>query len=79
MIRRMLVLATLAGLVAGLACKPSGTTTLDEAGKPVPKLYCKMNNQCWICPDDAAMKKCILNPTTSGCKQGGPTDCPESK
>jgi hypothetical protein len=77
MIRKILVLAIVASFAASLsaACKDT-TRPLDEAGKPIPKLFCKLNNQCWICPDDAAMTKCIINPTTSGCKQGGITDCP---
>jgi hypothetical protein len=38
-------------------------------------MICKMNGQCWICPDEEAMKKCIINPATSGCKQGAPGEC----
>ena len=74
MIRRMLVLGAILGIVA-LACKNTdGAAGADGAVKG-PKLICKMNNQCWICPDEAAMKKCIINPATSGCKQGSPGEC----
>ena len=71
----VLVLASLAALLA-LSCKSPGGTTIGEGGVVQPKLFCKMNNQCWICPDDAAMKKCIINPVSSGCKQGGVSECP---
>ena len=68
----------MAGLAAVLvlSCKNEEARAKDEAGAPIPKLYCKINNGCWICPDDAAMKKCILNPATSGCKQAGISECP---
>ena len=69
------VLATaLTCAVLALSCK-EGSGATDEAGKPLPKLVCKMNNQCWICPDDDAMKKCIINPATSGCKQSTTGEC----
>ena len=76
--RRILVTTTLAALtslvvLSPVACKGGGATDAD--GGHVPKMICKMNNQCWICPDEAAMKKCIINPVTSGCKQGSPGDC----
>jgi hypothetical protein len=79
MTRRILVTATLAALtslvvLSPLACKNPGATT-DADGGHAPKMICKMNNQCWICPDEEAMKKCIINPATSGCKQGAPGDC----
>ena len=79
MLRHFLVvvacLVTLSPL-SSLGCKNTGDGATGEGGAPKPKLYCKMNSQCWICPDDEAMKKCIINPGTSGCKLGGPTDCP---
>lgn len=78
MTRRILftVLAALTSLVvlSPLACKGSGGAS-DGDGGHLPKMICKMNNQCWICPDEAAMKKCILNPATSGCKQASPGEC----
>ena len=78
MIRRIFVIAGLAALLT-LACSKNdgaGATATGEGGAPVKKLYCKINNGCWICPDDNAMKKCILNPVTSGCKPAGISDCP---
>ncbi len=80
MTRRILATATLAALTAlfalsPLACKDQGGGATDGDGGHAPKLICKMNNQCWICPDDAAMKKCIINPATSGCKAGVPGEC----
>ena len=76
MLRKILVLTTTFLLLStlALACKGTGGTADGDGGK-APKLICKMNSQCWICPDDAAMKKCILNPVTSGCKQGSAGDC----
>jgi hypothetical protein len=70
-IRKILVLTSFAALtsVLALACKGSGDGATAGDGGKQPKLICKMNNQCWVCPDDAAMKKCIINPATSGCKQ----------
>ena len=81
MLRRIFALVGLAGFaclvtLSPLACKDAGGGATGEGGAPKPKLYCRMNNQCWICPYDEAMKKCIINPGTSGCKLGGPTDCP---
>lgn len=80
MTRRILVtaLAAFTSLVvlSPLGCKGSGSGAATDAdGGHVPKMICKMNNQCWICPDEAAMKKCILNPATSGCKPGLPGEC----
>ena len=76
MLRKILVLTTLCALtsILALACKDSGSATGPDGGPKQPKLICKMNNQCWVCPDEAAMTKCIINPVTSGCKLS-PTDC----
>ena len=81
MIRRVFLIASLVGFAGlagllGLSCKNAGDGATGEGGAPVAKLYCKMNNQCWICPNDEAMKKCLHNPVTSGCKLGGASDCP---
>jgi hypothetical protein len=83
MIRRILVITSLAAFASllALSCKESGGASAGDGGDSgtasghAPKLICKMNNQCWICPDDAAMKKCIINPATSGCKQSSDGDC----
>lgn len=81
MIRRIVVIACCACLTAAVAlvapaCKNEGAAKAGDGGGPAPKLYCKINGGCWICPDDAAMKKCIINPATSGCKAGSLSDCP---
>jgi hypothetical protein len=73
-IRKILVLTTFAAFTSLVACKGSGDGATAGDGGKQPKLLCKMNNQCWVCPDEAAMKKCILNPVTSGCKQSA-SDC----
>ncbi len=72
MVRKILVLSSiLLGVsLLTMSCKNSGGGTGADGG-PAVKLICKMNNQCWICPSEDAMKKCIINPVTSGCKQGG--------
>jgi len=56
-----------------VACKDNSQAGPD--GGPSVKLVCKMNNQCWICPTDDAMKKCIINPVSSGCKQASAGEC----
>lgn len=61
--------------LSSTACKDAGSGATDADGGKVIKHICKMNNQCWICPDEAAMKKCIINPVTSGCKQSTSGDC----
>lgn len=71
------VIAIAAALIAAAAlaaCKAEGDAAGPDGGKPI-KQICKMNNQCWICPDEAALKKCILNPATSGCKQATEGEC----
>lgn len=80
MLRRILSAAalTFAMMCLVLACKDqSGATGGDggEAGGQPKKLTCRMNNQCWICPDEAAIKKCIINPITSGCTKSDDGDC----
>lgn len=77
MIRKVLTLTSVLALTSllALACKGSGDGTTDADGGKNVKHLCKMNNQCWVCPDEAAQKKCILNPVTSGCKLSGPTEC----
>jgi hypothetical protein len=34
-----------------------------------------MDKQCFVCPDEAAIKRCIINPITSGCTKGDDSDC----
>jgi len=72
---RTFVVTMLAASVAlaTFACdKPSGTTA--DGGKVV-KRACKMQGKCYLCPDDAAMQKCIINPATSGCTLASDSDC----
>ncbi len=70
----MLTSILLSVSVLTIACKsPAGGGGADSG--PVKKFICKMNQQCWICPDDSAMKKCIINPATSGCTQSTSGDC----
>ena len=80
MMRRLLVVMPLAALtllavISPVSCKEPAAGAIGGDGGKAVKLICKMNNQCWICPDDAAMSKCVINPATSGCKQASDGDC----
>jgi hypothetical protein len=77
MVRRIVALAALAALTALLllSCKDEGPGGAGADGGKAPKLICKVNDQCLICPDDASLKKCIINPTTSGCKIATSGEC----
>lgn len=58
------VVAVLAlGLVA-VSCKKSG-----------PELTCKVNNVCFVCPDEAAQAKCVRDPSVARCKYAEMTHC----
>ncbi len=75
MVKAVRSLAVVSGvLLVLMSCKNSGGGGPD--GGPSVKLVCKMNQQCWICPTQDAVKKCIINPVTSGCKQAAAGDCP---
>lgn len=83
MVRRILRTAalTVSTALLVLACKgPDGAaggdggSTAEAGGKP-KKLTCRMEKQCWICPDEAAIKKCIINPLTSGCTKTDDSEC----
>jgi hypothetical protein len=74
--RKILVLSSivLGVSLVTVSCKNSGGGSGPDGG-PAVKLICKMNSQCWICPTEDAMKKCIINPVTSGCKLSSAGDC----
>ena len=76
LVRKLVVLASVVAGVSLLtiSCKDGGGAPGADGG-PTVKLICKMNNQCWICPTDDAMKKCIINPVSSGCKQASAGEC----
>ena len=46
------------------ACKKSG-----------PELTCKVNNVCFVCPDEAAQAKCIRDPSVARCKYAEMSHC----
>lgn len=81
MLRRTLGVAALALATMCLvpACKDKDSATTGdggaEAGGKPKKLTCRMEKQCWICPDEASIKKCIINPVTSGCTKASDSDC----
>lgn len=67
-----------AAIAVSAGCDKGNTGAPGDSGKPVRRA-CKMEGKCYLCPDDEAMKKCILNPTTSGCKPASEADCEISK
>jgi hypothetical protein len=73
---RLLVssLVALAAMPIFAACKESGGGTSAEGGS-AKRLTCKMNGQCFICPSEAEIKKCIINPITSGCTKASDGEC----
>ena len=40
-----------------------------------PELTCRVNEQCFVCPDEKAKAKCVADPTTSRCKWAEPSHC----
>ena len=75
-VRKIVVLSSIVLGVAVLsaACKNEPAKTGPDGG-PELKIICKMNAQCWICPSQEALKKCIINPVSSGCKLSAAGDC----
>jgi hypothetical protein len=59
----LLLLATSSLLVA--ACT-------KKAG---PELTCKVNDVCFVCPDEKAQAKCKVDPSTARCKYAQPSHC----
>lgn len=39
------------------------------------KRTCRVNDQCFACPDEAAVAKCKADPTRSRCKWTPMSDC----
>jgi hypothetical protein len=39
------------------------------------KKTCKVNDQCFVCPDDKAVAACFADPTSSRCKWAEPSNC----
>lgn len=40
-----------------------------------PKPLCRVNDQCFVCADEAAVAKCKVDPTRSRCKWTPLSDC----
>ncbi len=40
-----------------------------------PELTCKVNDQCFVCPDEKAKASCVRDPTSSRCKWAEPHHC----
>ncbi|MBS2019502.1 MAG: hypothetical protein JST00_41960 [Deltaproteobacteria bacterium] len=77
---RSLLVSSLVAIAVALAagCDKSNDGAPGDGGKPV-KRACKMQGKCYLCPDDEAQKKCIINPSTSGCKPASDSDCDVGK
>jgi hypothetical protein len=43
------------------------------------KKMCRVNDQCFVCADDAAVAKCKADPTRSHCKWTPMSDCDAAK
>jgi len=48
---------------------------LVGACKKGPELTCKVNDQCFVCPDEKAKSNCVRDPTSSRCKWAEPSHC----
>jgi hypothetical protein len=45
------------------------------ACKKGPELTCKVNDVCFVCPDEKAQAKCIRDPSGARCKYAEPSHC----
>jgi len=59
------VVLPLAGVLLVAAC----------AKKAGPELTCKVNDVCFVCPDEKAQARCKVDPSTSHCKFAEPSHC----
>lgn len=50
-------------------------TALTFACKKGPELTCKVNDVCFVCPDEKAQAKCIRDPSVARCKYAEPSHC----
>ena len=51
---------------------------LAASCKKRPELTCKVNDQCFVCPDEKAKSNCPRDPTSSRCKWAEPSHCSAS-
>ncbi|MBX3191984.1 MAG: hypothetical protein KF819_33645 [Labilithrix sp.] len=40
-----------------------------------PEITCKVNDQCFVCPNEKAKADCRKDPTSSRCKWAEPSHC----
>jgi len=40
-----------------------------------PEITCKVNDQCFVCPNETARTNCRKDPTSSRCKWAEPSHC----
>ncbi|AKU95967.1 hypothetical protein AKJ09_02631 [Labilithrix luteola] len=45
------------------------------ACKKSPEITCKVNDQCFVCPNEKAKANCAKDPTSSRCKWAEPSHC----
>lgn len=63
MTKTVLALSLLVSCLGFAACKKS------------PELTCKVNDQCFVCPNEKAKANCTKDPTSSRCKWAEPSHC----
>lgn len=57
-------LGLLAGALLAGACKSRG-----------PELTCKVNDVCFVCPDEKAQSRCLRDPSSARCKYAELSHC----
>ena len=50
-------------------------STVAVACKKGPELTCKVNDVCFVCPDETAQAKCIRDPSVARCKYAEMSHC----
>lgn len=67
-VRAFLAFVTLAFVTLAIALPAASC-------KKGPELTCKVNDQCFVCPDERAKASCVRDPTSSRCKWAEPSHC----
>jgi hypothetical protein len=65
--RTRAVILFLGALARASACK--------RRGQELTCKTCKVNDQCFVCPDEKAKERCVRDPTSSRCKWAEPSHC----
>ena len=64
MSRSSLIVLSVLACVLVVACKKKG-----------PELTCRVNDVCFVCPNDKEQARCLRDPASSRCKYAEPTHC----